>query len=402
MNKFSFVLAGALAAFATPSWAQSEAPAPTAAGDLEVRFCPASVLRPYPLDSLRGVQGLLIQNVAALNHAGSQAEISAIEISLLNGGEVQDTRRISGGALASALQGGQAMQAYGVDQLLPFQFCDGRLYGEARLAGGPTLEAGQAALVTQQVFAWRGQRDEARVTVTANVAGREVTASHSIRIDAATSTTRFRWPLRDGPWLVAAGASFHTTHRWAIPEEFALDIIAVGANGRSFRTDGTSNTDFHAYDAEVVAAADGVVVHVVTGATEAAPMLRMPGEELAAYYGRISERQAVFLAAGEPGLMGDGVVLDHGSGEYSVYAHLVPGSTLVTVGDRVSAGQTIGRLGSSGNSTEPHLHFQVCDAASAISCAGIIPTFDNINLPISDGPRPIQSGDLVHAIETSR
>lgn len=402
MRKLSFVLAAALAAVAQASWAQSGPPASAAADGLEIRFCPASVLRPYPLDSLRGVQGLLIQNVAALNHADSQAEISAIEISLLRGGEVQDTRRIAGAALASALQGGQAMQAHGVDQLLPFQFCDGRLYGEARLAVGPTVEAGQAALVTQQVFAWRGQRDEARVTVTATVAGREVTTSHSIRIDAATSTTRFRWPLRDGPWLVAAGASYHSTHRWAIPEEFALDIIAVGADGRSFRSDGTSNTDFHAYDAEVVAAADGVVARLVTGSTEAPPMLRRPGEELAAYYGRISERQAAFLAAGEPGLIGDGVVIDHGNGEYSIYAHLIPGSVPVAVGDRVSAGQTIGRLGSSGNSTEPHLHFQVCDAASAISCAGIIPTFENIDLPISDGPRPIQSGDLVHSLEPAR
>lgn len=401
MGKPAFLVAGSCIAISSLGWAQQAVPS-AAVERLEIRFCPASVIRSYPLDSLRGLQSVLIQNVAAFNRANQNAEIQAIEIALLRGGEIQDTRRIAGASLASALRGGQAMQAQGITALLPFQFCDGRLLGDARLAATPTMAAGQAALIAQQVFAYRGQRDEARVTVTATIAGREERATRSIRIDGATSITHFRWPLRRGPWLVGAGASFHTTHRWAIPEEFALDIFAVGADARSYRTDGTRNADFLAYGADVIAAANGRVVRLVTGATESPPMLRAPGEELAAYYARISERQAVFIAAGEPGLMGDTVIIDHGNGEHSIYAHLVPGSVGVAVGAQVSAGQPIGRLGSSGNSTEPHLHFQVCDGPSAISCAGIIPTFDGIELPLADGPRPLQSGDLVIASETPR
>jgi len=378
------------------------APLRAQADPIEIRFCPAAVVRSYPLDSLRGVQSLHLQNVAAFNRGGGPVELREIEIALLRGGEVQDVRRIAGESLMAALRGGPALQAQGMTELLAFQFCDGRLLGGARLAAGPAIEPGEAALVMQQVFAWRGQRDEARVTVTGLLAGREVRAQSSVRIDAATSATRFRWPLRNGPWLVGAGASFHTTHRWAIPEEFALDIFAVGANGRSYRGDGAANRDFLAYDAEVVAAADGIVARLVTGANEAPPMLRAAGEELGAYYARISERQAVNIAAGEAGLMGETVIVDHGNGEYSVYAHLVPGSARVAAGERVRAGQPIGRLGSSGNSTEPHLHFQVCDAPSGTSCAGIVPSFEGIELPVSDGPRPLQSGDLVIAVEPPR
>ena len=98
-------------------------------------------------------------------------------------------------------------------------------------------------------------------------------------------------------------------------------------------------------------------------------------------------------------MFGDAVVLDHGDAEYSVYAHLVPGSTKVKVGDAVKRGQPIARFGSSGNSTEPHLHFHVCDRPDGIACAGVPPRFIGINLPLADGDRPIQSGDLVQVNE---
>jgi murein DD-endopeptidase MepM/ murein hydrolase activator NlpD len=73
-------------------------------------------------------------------------------------------------------------------------------------------------------------------------------------------------------------------------------------------------------------------------------------------------------AADAPGNI---VVIDIGQGRYVSYAHLKPGTLEVAPGDRVVEGQRLARIGNSGNTLGPHLHFQVADAAEPLSGEGL-------------------------------
>jgi len=65
------------------------------------------------------------------------------------------------------------------------------------------------------------------------------------------------------------------------------------------------------------------------------------------------------IYVGYRGGYGNCIIIDHGNGVTTLYAHQQTGSFRVSNGDRVMRGQAIGRVGSTGMSTGPHLHFEV-------------------------------------------
>ena len=74
-----------------------------------------------------------------------------------------------------------------------------------------------------------------------------------------------------------------------------------------------------------------------------------------------------------------------------MYAHFQPGSIKVKVGDKVKLGQVIALVGNTGNSTEPHLHFQIMDAGSPLAAEGIPYAFSKFTRTSSASRRTIAS-----------
>jgi murein DD-endopeptidase MepM/ murein hydrolase activator NlpD len=74
------------------------------------------------------------------------------------------------------------------------------------------------------------------------------------------------------------------------------------------------------------------------------------------------------VEAGFFGELGEHVMIRHevnGETVTSVYGHMIGGSMHLAVGDHVAMGQTVGLVGSTGESTGAHLHFGILDAAGA-------------------------------------
>lgn len=173
------------------------------------------------------------------------------------------------------------------------------------------------------------------------------------RHDHYTTKTELSLPFR-GTWTATNatpgsgnGHYLNPNQRFAVDFQISVDV-AQGQRS-NHKGDGSKNSDYYAYGQEILAPADGTVVAVVDGIPENPPGLTD------IYY-----------------RFGNSITLSLGNGEYALLAHLQTGSTKVRVGDRVARGQVLARCGNSGNSTAPHLHFQISDSPT-LSVAASLP-----------------------------
>nr|WP_302665223.1 M23 family metallopeptidase [uncultured Agathobaculum sp.] len=90
------------------------------------------------------------------------------------------------------------------------------------------------------------------------------------------------------------------------------------------------------------------------------------GEDIPASYGAeiLAAASGTVTTAGWVSGYGNYTVIDHGGGTMTAYGH--QSSILVSVGQYVEQGQVIGYVGSTGNSTGPHLHFEVYQNGSTV------------------------------------
>ncbi len=360
-----------------------------AAEALQVRFYPGERAYIYELDAQHGARSVIVHNIAIINDGAAPVALDAVTLDLMSGERAVDRRTLGAEDLTRSAAAGAGMQHAGLFDTLAFQFGGSRLLpAGATLSADLTLDPGEAVLISSQVFAFRGARDALRVRVNGGAGeGRLALATDA-------SQTQFSFPLR-GLWYNGAGASFHSHHRWTPMEECAFDLLKLDANGSTHRRNGARFSDYYAYGEPVFAAAPGRVAFVVADEVEDASAIQQSGESLEAYFARLRQDQFARIARGAPGIGGNQIVIDHGNGEFSFYGHLRPGSVRVREGQQVARGERIGAVGSSGNSTEPHLHFHVCNSADPLMCAGIPVQWDGPFSPMPDLPRAAQTGDFM-------
>jgi hypothetical protein len=200
-------------------------------------------------------------------------------------------------------------------------------------------------------------------------------------------------PLHGKNWLAANAPSNTSAHRRAmlpvngqphIGQRYAIDWIQLGDDGKAFTGDEHDNKSYHAWDQEIHAVADGKIVEVKDGIPENVPD---------------SGKLAVQIT--NDTLPGNRIIQELSEGHYAAYAHLRPGTIKVKVGDTVHAGDVLAHLGNSGNSTEPHLHFQVCDAPSFPASEGLPFAIDQYfydDYKIDKSPKPALTVKSSHSV----
>lgn len=178
-------------------------------------------------------------------------------------------------------------------------------------------------------------------------------AAPSRYLDYQTKTT-LRLPFNDEFLVFWGGRSVEQNyHASSSNQRFAYDLIMVREHS-SHNGDGKHNEDYFCFGKPVLAPAKGTVVQVVNDIADNNP-------------GQMNAKE----------ITGNHVIIDHGNGEYSLLAHLHKGSVTVRSGEVVKAGTHVGDCGNSGNSSEPHLHYQLQDGPEFGSSAGLPAQFEN-------------------------
>ena len=367
---------------------------------IQIRFQPGDQVYVYETQGI-GTPGELysavIQNIALINAGSDSLTIRDVEISAMKDGVDIQKVVVPKSHMAQSAAKFKVYQDQGIFRLYDFQFQTSKYLKGVKFSGGTTLSENEALVITHRSLLFQTLPDSIQVVVRANDNnGKTVTQEESLLVVNHTSKNEYHLPLK-GTWVAAAAPSLISHHRWAGIQEFAFDFVQIGANGKTYKGEGSKLSDYYAYGAPIYSIGDGKVVSVKDDAGESDQNLKQPDETNEEYLTRLAIYQQELLSKGFENVLGNHIIIEHEGGEYSYYLHLKKGSLKVQPGDLVSRGEQIAELGHSGNSTEPHLHFHLTDGPDMSYSRSIPVSFHNISLFPDDNEkiRHIHSGQII-------
>lgn len=207
------------------------------------------------------------------------------------------------------------------------------------------------------------------------------------------------FPLR-GEWLApntpGTRVPSHGTDRFG--ETYAYDFVGVDPDSRKLRfyrpsllqyaLFGVRLQDYYGWGQPIFSSTAGTVVQAEDGWPERNPVNLFRDSLYAVQNARTySTSQPTDFRP----LTGNFVTVETSCG-YAVYAHAQTGSILVSPGDKVIPGQRLASVGHSGNSTAPHLHFQLMDHLDPWKARGIPCSFREYEVFDKGAWRLVQNG----------
>ncbi len=206
------------------------------------------------------------------------------------------------------------------------------------------------------------------------------------------------FPLR-GEWIApnTPGTKIPSHGVDMLGQRYAFDFVGIDPNSRKTRiyqpgllhylTLGVRLQDCFGWGRPIYAATAGTVIQAEDGWPERNPV-HLVRDFVVAYKnaGDFRSKQTADLRK----LTGNFIIVESREG-YAVYAHAQTGSIRVAPGDKVAPGQWLANVGHSGNSTAPHLHFQLMDHPDPWKAQGILACFRDYEIFEEGAWRPVQN-----------
>jgi hypothetical protein len=160
-------------------------------------------------------------------------------------------------------------------------------------------------------------------------------------------------------------------------QRFAIDWMRLDEAGRLVNGNAADVHSWVSYDSDVLAVADGRVVKTEQNLDDQIP-------------GSLPDPKNITLA----NVDGNYIVLDLGNSVFAFYAHLRRNSISVSPGEHVKRGQVLAKLGNTGNTSAPHLHFHLMDGTSTLGSNGIPYVIDTFEFAGEVSEAKFASGNL--------
>jgi len=223
--------------------------------------------------------------------------------------------------------------------------------------------------------------------------------SRSLQLDGTKQTVFVEFPLR-GEWMApnTPGSKVPSHGTDQLGERYAFDFLQVDWSriGRPFYNVsalryfvfGVPLDGCYCWGKEIHAPFDGLVVEARDGLKER-PIVHVATD--LSYALRVT-KELDLEKDGFRAVAGNYVILKKIDGLYAALVHLQCGSVAVSKGQHVKKGEVLGKVGHSGNSTAPHLHFQLMDSIDLHIAKGVPCGFEKYEVWENNGWKTIYNG----------
>lgn len=196
------------------------------------------------------------------------------------------------------------------------------------------------------------------VTAVAKLVAQDSTTQAVLQMPVAfpSQQTEIHFPLA-GTWWAIQAADWSDHHKQEVfSQTYALDFVKLGPDNRIFQGNGLALEDHYSWDQPVYATAGGKVAYVCYDMPDMNP-------------GAVPDPR---MFRDDPRrLLGNAVAISHANGEFSYFGHLQQAGIQVNEGQIIRRGAYIGRVGSSGQSPGPHLHYHLMEGPNLFIDQGL-------------------------------